>query len=257
MPRYRITVEYDGSELVGWQKQANGLAVQTVIEAALTALTGEIADVAGAGRTDAGVHASGQVAHFDLSREWAPHTLVRALNVHVRPHPVSVLEAAAVADDFHARFSATRRHYRYRILNRAGPPALDRGRVWHVARSLDAEAMNRAARHLIGRHDFSSFRAAECQAKSPVKTLDRLEVGRDGEEIVVVTSARSFLHNQVRAMVGTLRLVGEGKWSEADLIRARDARDRSAAGQTAPAAGLCLTGVDYDSGTGCLQPEYR
>lgn len=245
MPRYRITVEYDGTDLVGWQKQGEGVSVQGALEAAVTAFSGEVVEVYGAGRTDAGVHATGQVAHFDLMRGWPLHTVVRAMNVHLRPHPIAVLEAVEAPPEFHARFKATRRHYRYRIINRLGPPMLDRLRAWHVIKPLDVDAMHAAAQNLVGHYDFSSFRAAECQAKSPMKTLDRLDVRRLGDEVIVEASSRSFLHNQVRAMVGTLKLVGQGRWSEADFIRARDARDRRAAGPTAPAAGLCLIGVDY------------
>lgn len=245
MPRYRLTIEYDGAGFVGWQRQANGLSVQAAVEQALAGFTGERPEITGAGRTDAGVHAAGQVAHVDLARPWEIRTLVNALNAHLRPQPVAVLDAAEAAADFHARFSAVKRHYRYRILNRVAPPALERGRVWHVIRPLDEGAMQAAAQLLVGRHDFTSFRSTECQAKSPVKTLDRLDVRRVGEEVVIETEARSFLHNQVRAMVGSLRKVGEGKWSADDLARARDARDRSAAGPTAPAEGLCLMRVDY------------
>jgi tRNA pseudouridine38-40 synthase len=245
MPRYRLTIEYDGAGFVGWQRQENGLSVQTALEQALAAFTGEQPEVTGAGRTDAGVHAAGQVAHVDLTREWEIRTLINAMNAHLRPQPVAVLEAAAVPHDFHARFSATKRHYGYRILNRLAPPALERGRVWHIIRPLDDRAMHAAAQMLVGRHDFTSFRSTECQAKSPVKTLDQLDVRRMGDEVQIETSARSFLHNQVRAMVGSLRKVGEGKWSAVDLVRAREARDRSAAGPTAPAEGLCLMRVDY------------
>ncbi len=250
MPRYRITVEYDGTELVGWQKQGDGISVQGALEAAVTALSGEHVEVYGAGRTDAGVHASGQVAHFDLARDWPVHTIVRALNVHLRPHPIAVLDAATAPPGFHARFSATRRHYRYRIVNRLGPPMLDRLRSWHVIKPLDSDAMHAAAQNLVGHYDFSSFRAAECQAKSPMKTLDRLDVRRAGHEVIVEASSRSFLHNQVRAMVGTLKLVGEGRWSARELVTARDARDRRAAGPTAPACGLCLIAVDYADAAG-------
>lgn len=248
MPRYRVTIEYDGAGFVGWQRQANGVSIQAALEQALAAFTGEQPEVIGAGRTDAGVHAAGQVAHFDLTRSWEIRTLINALNAHLRPQPVAVLDAAEVTADFHARFSAIKRHYRYRILNRLAPPALERGRVWHVIRPLDEKAMHAAAQLLVGRHDFTSFRSTECQAKSPVKTLDRLDVRRICDEVVIETSARSFLHNQVRAMVGSLRKVGEGKWSALDLVRARDACDRSAAGPTAPAEGLCLMRVDYPDG---------
>ena len=245
MPRYRVTLEYDGTPFVGWQRQENGPSVQQALEAALAKFTGEAPATFGAGRTDAGVHAAGQVAHFDLARGWDPVRIREALNFHLQPDPIVVLDAAEVAANFHARLSATRRRYRYRILNRRSPPALDRDRVWHVREPLDHAAMADAARTLVGNHDFTSFRAASCQAKSPVKTLDLLEVAREGDEILVCAAARSFLHHQVRNMVGTLALVGEGKWSRADVDRALAARDRSAAGPTAPAQGLCLLGVDY------------
>jgi len=245
MPRYRVTLEYDGSPFVGWQRQENGPSVQQALETALAKFTGEAPATFGAGRTDAGVHAAGQVAHFDLARAWDPVRIREALNFHLQPDPIVVIDAAETAADFHARLSATRRRYRYRILNRRSPPALDRDRVWHVREPLDHAAMDEAARTLVGHHDFTSFRAASCQAKSPVKTLDLLEVGRDGDEILVRAAARSFLHHQVRNMVGTLALVGEGKWTRGEVERALAARDRSAAGPTAPAQGLCLLGVDY------------
>jgi tRNA pseudouridine38-40 synthase len=245
MPRYRLTVEYDGRAFVGWQRQANGLAVQQVLEDALEKLSGAAADVTGAGRTDAGVHALGQVAHVDLDRGFPAETVQNALNFHVRPHPISILSASVAPPDFHARFSAVGRHYRYRILNRLAPPALDAGQVWHVIRPLDHDAMHEAARELVGRYDFTSFRAAACQARSPIKTLDRLDVMRQGEEILVYASARSFLHNQVRAMVGSLKQVGEGRWTHRQFVAARDALDRQAAGQNAPPEGLCLMRVDY------------
>ena len=245
MPRYKLTLEYDGAPFVGWQMQANGVSVQSVIEAAVATINGAPAIVQGAGRTDAGVHALGQVAHVDLNRTWDPFVLRNALNANVRPHPVSVIEIEPVADDFHARFSATSRHYLYRILNRRSPPALDRGKVWWLPVDLDAEAMHDAAQVLIGRHDFTTFRAAQCQAASPVKTLDRLDVARYGEQIEVRAVARSFLHNQVRSMVGSLVHVGEGKWSPDDLTRILQARDRTLCGQVAPPEGLYLVKVDY------------
>ncbi len=246
MARYRIILEYDGAGMIGWQRQADGVSVQALVEAAVFAFRGERVVVHGAGRTDAGVHALGQVAHFDLQRAAAPDTIAGALNQHLKPHPVAVLAAARAADDFHARISATRRHYRYRIVNRRAPLTLGRDRAWRVARPLDAAAMADAAAVLVGNHDFTSFRAADCQAKSPVKTLDRLAVRRDGEVIEIAATARSFLHNQVRAMVGTLSLVGTGEWTAADVAAALTARDRSAAGPTAPAEGLYLSAVDYD-----------
>jgi tRNA pseudouridine38-40 synthase len=245
MPRYRLIVEYDGSPFVGWQRQENGTSVQGALEEAIHKLSGEGATVIGAGRTDTGVHALGQVAHFDLAREFPADTIRDALNHFLRPLPVSVVEAAVTAPDFHARFSALGRHYLYRILNRRSPPAVLTGRVWHVAHALDAEAMHRAAQSLIGQHDFSTFRAAECQAKSPVKTLDALDVRRTGEEIAVRVSARSFLHRQVRSMVGSLKLVGEGRWPEAEIAEALNACRRSRCGPVAPAEGLYLVRVDY------------
>lgn len=245
MPRYRLTLEYDGAAFIGWQMQAEGLSVQSVLEKAVAIINGAPAAVHGAGRTDAGVHALGQVAHVDLVREWDPFVLRNALNGNVRPHPASVLEAKPVADDFHARFAARRRHYLYRILNRRSPPALDKGRVWWLAPELDAGAMHEAAGHLLGRHDFTTFRAAQCQAKSPVKTLDHLDVARYGELIEIRATARSFLHNQVRSMVGSLKLVGEGKWQPRDLLKALEARDRARCGPVAPPEGLYLLKVDY------------
>jgi len=243
--RYRITLEYDGGGFVGWQRQENGPSIQAALEAAIAGFCGEAVTVHGAGRTDAGVHALGQVAHFDLAKETDAQTVREALNAHLRPDPIAVIEAVVADPGFHARFDAVERRYLYRILNRRAQPALDRGRVWHVAVPLDAEAMHDAAQSLIGKHDFSSFRAAECQAKSPVKTLDELSVGREGEEVCITARARSFLHHQVRNFAGTLRLVGEGKWSRADVEAALAARDRAAAGPTAPAEGLYLVAIAY------------
>jgi len=245
MPRYRLILEYDGTPFVGWQRQENGLSVQEAVERAVLAFCGEETTLVAAGRTDAGVHALGQVAHLDLARTVETDTLRDALNAHLRPHPVAVLEAEHAPDDFHARFSATARHYRYRILNRRAPPALEHGRVWHVPQLLDAEAMHAAAQALVGHHDFTTFRSAECQARSPEKTLDRLAVARTGDCIVIESSARSFLHNQVRSMVGSLKLVGLGKWRRRDLERALAARDRAACGPVAPPEGLFLVRVDY------------
>jgi tRNA pseudouridine38-40 synthase len=246
MPRYKLVLEYDGTPFVGWQRQANGLAVQEVLEAAVLSLTSESVVVHGAGRTDAGVHARGQVAHIDLSREWRGDKLREALNAHLIPNPVAVLDAAPVPDTFEARFSATRRRYLYRIVNRRAPLTIERGFAWAVKRKLDAAAMHEAAQRLIGRHDFTTFRASECQANSPVRTLERLEVSRDGDEIAIVAAARSFLHHQVRSMVGSLEHVGSGKWSVDDLETALHARDRARCGVVAPACGLYLMGVDYD-----------
>ena len=245
MPRYRLTLEYDGGPFVGWQRQENGPSVQGALEEAVFRFSGERATVAGAGRTDSGVHALGQVAHLDLGKLHAPETVRDAVNFHLKPWPVAVLEAEGVANDFHARFGATGRVYLYRILSRRAPPVLERGRVWHVSRPLDANAMADAARALIGRHDFTTFRAAECQAESPVKTLDRLEVVRAGNEIRVAAEARSFLHRQVRSMVGSLKLVGEGRWPVGRMAEALEERDRRACGPVAPPEGLYLTAVLY------------
>lgn len=246
MPRYKLTIEYDGGPFTGWQSQAGGSSVQDVIERAVAIINAEPAAVHGAGRTDAGVHALAQVAHVDLAKPWDPFKLRNALNGNLRGHPVSVLDAEEAREDFHARFSATRRFYLFRILNRRAPPALDRGKVWWLPVDLDADAMHEAARELVGKHDFTTFRAAQCQAQSPVKTLDRFEVARYGELIEIRAEARSFLHNQVRSMVGSLRLVGEGKWRARDIKRALDARDRSACGPVAPPEGLYLLRVSYD-----------
>ncbi|HTI88783.1 MAG TPA: tRNA pseudouridine(38-40) synthase TruA [Alphaproteobacteria bacterium] len=245
MPRYRILVEYDGSPFVGWQRQDNGPSVQGAIEEAIRRFAQEEAHVQGAGRTDSGVHALGQVAHFDLVKEVATDTVRDALNFHLKPNPVTIIEAQVAADDFHARFSAKGRSYLYRILNRRAPPTLDRGHVWHVPYRLDASAMHEAAQTLIGNHDFSSFRAADCQAESPVKTLDTLDVSRAGDEIQIRAEARSFLHSQVRIMVGTLKMVGDGHWTAADVARALAAADRTKAGPTAPPDGLYLMRVAY------------
>ena len=245
MPRYKLTIEYDGAPFVGWQVQDNGPSVQAVLTAAIAAFCGYSVEVRGAGRTDAGVHATGQVAHVDLAKSWDTDTVRDAVNAHLRPHPVAVLSAELAADDFDARFSATKRHYLYRIVNRRADLALDRLRAWRIGRPLDAAAMQAAAQRLVGRHDFTTFRAAECQAKSPVKTLERLDVAHDGDEICIHASARSFLHTQVRSMVGSLALVGEGRWSADDLARALAARDRAACGPVAPPDGLYLARVDY------------
>ncbi len=245
MTRYKLTLEYDGGGFVGWQRQDNGRSVQQALEEAATAFCGEAVTAIAAGRTDAGVHALGQVAHLDLTREATAETVRDALNFHLKPAPVAVLGAEAVSADFHARFSARARLYRYRIANRRAPLAVDRGRAWLVWAPLDAVAMQAAAQRLVGHHDFTSFRAAQCQSASPVKTLDRLDVIRSGEEIRIEARARSFLHHQVRNMVGTLKLVGEGNWSADDVAEALAARDRSAAGPTAPPHGLFLTEVWY------------
>jgi tRNA pseudouridine38-40 synthase len=245
MPRYKLLIEYDGAPFVGWQVQDNGLSVQGVLAAAVAAFCGESVHVQGAGRTDAGVHALGQVAHIALGKAWDTDTVRDAINAHLRPHPVAVLAAVAVPDDFDARFSARQRHYVYRIINRRADLTLEARRTWRAPRPLDAAAMHEAAQHLVGRHDFTTFRAAECQAKSPVKTLDRLDVARHADELRIEASARSFLHHQVRSMVGSLVQVGEGKWSADDLAGALAARDRRACGPVAPPDGLYLVRVDY------------
>jgi tRNA pseudouridine38-40 synthase len=245
MPRYRLTIEYDGTGLVGWQRQPNGLSVQAALEAAVEKFCGDKITVHGAGRTDAGVHALAQCAHVDLSRAAPEDTIRGALNHHLRPAAISVLSVEPVGPDFHARISATGRVYRYRILNRRPPPMLDRLRVWHVAPPLDLAAMQAGARRLVGHHDFSTFRDSLCQAKSPIKTLDALDVTRAGEEIHIEARARSFLHHQVRNMAGTLKLVGLGQWSPEDVAAALAQRDRRAGGPTAPAEGLYLVEVTY------------
>ena len=245
MPRYALTIEYDGGPFVGWQRQANGMSVQQRLEEAVFAIDGARRVVHGAGRTDAGVHALGQVAHVDLARVWREDRLRDAVNAHLRPSPIAVLSARAVGDDFEARFSARARHYRYVIDNRRAPLALNLGRAWHVKRALDAGAMHAAAQTLIGKFDFTTFRASECQAKSPIRTLDRLDVRRDGEIIEILASAQSFLHNQVRSLVGSLEHVGNGKWRVEDLRHALEARDRARCGQVAPPQGLYLVAVDY------------
>lgn len=245
MPRYKLTIEYDGTGFSGWQRQANGASVQQALEEALFALTGATAVVHGAGRTDAGVHAMGQVAHVDLEREWSGWGLREAINAHLVPHSVAVLGAERAADDFDARRRAIMRHYLYRIVNRRAPLTLERGRAWRVKRDLDAAAMQDAARALIGRHDFSTFRDSQCQAKSAVRTLARLDVTREGDRVEFSVAALSFLHRQVRSMVGSLVEVGLGKWRAADLKAALEAADRSRCGQVAPACGLYLARVDY------------
>lgn len=246
MPRYRITIEYDGTAFVGWQVQAQGATVQGALEEGIFKFCGERISVRGAGRTDAGVHALGQVAHFDLTKSWDAFRVGEALNFHLKPQAVVVLCCEAAAPEFDARFSATSRHYLYRILTRRGRPVLDANRVWWMTRPLDADAMHHAAQALLGRHDFTTFRAAACQANSPVRTLDRLDVSRVGAEIHVQASARSFLHNQVRSMVGSLKLVGEGKWTVRDMERALAAKHRDACGPVAPPQGLYLARVGYD-----------
>ncbi len=245
MTRFRLTLEYNGSPFVGWQRQDNGPSVQGALEDAIEKLSSERVTVTGSGRTDAGVHALGQVAHFDLEKAFEPGKIRDALNHFLRPNPVVVLNAEIADADFHARFSARSRHYLFRILNRRSPPALDDKRVWHVSPKLDADAMHAAAQMLVGQHDFTTFRAAECQAQSPVKTLDRLDVSRRGEEIHIEASARSFLHHQIRSFAGTLKLVGEGKWTARDVAEALAAKDRARCGPVSPPDGLYLVRVDY------------
>jgi tRNA pseudouridine38-40 synthase len=246
MPRYKLTIEYDGRPFVGWQIQDNGPTVQGVLAAAAEAFTGEKVVIYGAGRTDAGVHALAQVGHVDLSKAWDTDTVRDAMNAHLRPHPVAVITAEQVPDTFDARFSAVKRHYLYRIINRRADLTFERGRAWRIPKLLNSAAMHAAAQRLVGRHDFTTFRNVECQAKSPVKTLDRLDVHRLKDDIHVVAAARSFLHTQVRSMVGALALVGEGKWSADDLTAALEKRDRTACAPVAPPDGLYLTSVDYD-----------
>lgn len=246
MPRYRLTLEYDGGPYNGFQAQADQPTVQGSLERAVKAFCGETLRVHAAGRTDTGVHATGQTVHIDLAKAWPAETVRNALNAHLRPEPIVVLAAEVAADGWHARFSATERRYRYRILNRPSPPALERGHVWHVKSPLDAEAMHAAAQVLVGHHDFTTFRDLACQAKSPMKTLDVATVLREGEDVVLVFEARSFLHRQVRSMTGSLAEVGLGRWTAADLKAALEARDRTACGPVAPADGLYLTGVSYE-----------
>jgi tRNA pseudouridine38-40 synthase len=245
MSRYKITIEYDGTPFSGWQIQANGPSVQEELARAIEGLTGQRIIPRGAGRTDAGVHARGQVAHFDLMRDHAPATVRDALNFHLRPSPIAILDCEIVDERFDARFSAQARHYLYRICNRRAPLVLDRNRAWQVALPLNATAMQEAAQFLLGQHDFTTFRAAQCQAKSPLRTLNSLDVTHDGETIIITTSARSFLHHQVRSIAGSLKLVGEGKWQPSDLRRALEERNRAACGPVAPACGLYFMEVVY------------
>jgi tRNA pseudouridine38-40 synthase len=245
MPRYRLTIEYDGSGYNGFQAQAGQPTVQGAIEQAVRKFSGQAVRIAAAGRTDTGVHATGQVVHVDLERDWPARTVMNALNAHLIEDEVSVLDAALMDDEWHARFSATGRRYLYRILNRPGRPALDHGRVWHVKKPLDAEAMHRAAQALVGHHDFTTFRDVNCQSASPVKSLDEVVVERVGEEVRLRFAARSFLHRQVRSMTGTLVEVGLGRWGEDAVAEALAARDRARCGPVAPSTGLYLTGVVY------------
>ena len=246
MPRYRLLIEYDGRPFHGFQAQADLPSVQGSLERAVKKVCGEEIRVSAAGRTDTGVHATGQVVHVDLAKDWPADTVRNALNFHLMPDPVSVLSAEVAVGDWHSRFSATGRRYRYRILNRMAPPALDQGRVWHVKKPLDAAAMHVAAQVLVGHHDFTTFRDLACQAKSPMKTLDVATVRREGEEVILEFASRSFLHRQVRSMTGTLAEVGVGRWTRDDVRVALEARDRKACGPVAPAEGLYLTGVAYE-----------
>lgn len=247
MPRFRMTIEYDGSAYVGWQRQENGPSVQGAIEKAILSLTGETVSIRGAGRTDSGVHAKGQVAHADLSRPWKPATLRNALNAHLGQacEQVAIIDAAEVTPEFDARFSALRRHYLYRIISRPAPLALEAKRAWWVPKKLDHVAMHAAAQMLVGHHDFTTFRSTHCQANSPMRTIDRLDVTRDGDLVEIRATAQSFLHNQIRSFAGTLKLVGEGKWTPDDVRAALEARDRKACGPVAPPDGLYFMQVDY------------
>jgi tRNA pseudouridine38-40 synthase len=243
--RWRLTIEFDGTPFMGWQRQEHGPSVQQALEEAIHRMTGELAAVHGAGRTDAGVHALAMTAHVDIAKSLTEHRLREGINALVRPQPVSILAVQPAADDWHARFSCVERRYRYRILNRRAPSALDRGRVWHISVPLDAEAMREGAANLVGRHDFTTFRSAQCQSDSPVKTLDRLEVSREGDEVHVEAAARSFLHHQVRSMTGCLALVGRGQWSPDDMRKALEARNRAALGFNAPSRGLYFVEAIY------------
>ena len=247
MPRYRLVVEYDGRPFRGFQAQADLPSVQGAIEEAVKAFCGESIRLQAAGRTDNGVHATGQVVHLDLTKAWPPQVVRDALNAHLVPRPISILSSEIALEGWHARFSARERRYLYRILNRKSPPALDQGRVWHVKKPLDAGAMHEAAQILVGHHDFTTFRDMQCQSRSPVKTLDLAEVWREGEMVLLAFASRSFLHRQVRSMTGTLAEVGVGRWTAADVASALEARDRQACGPVAPAEGLYLTGVRYET----------
>ena len=246
MTRFRLSVEFDGRPFMGWQRQAHGPTVQGAIEDAILGVTGEAATVGAAGRTDAGVHGLAMAAHVDVARDITPFRLMEAINAVIRPHPVARLSCETVADDWHARFSCTGRRYRYRIINRRPPLTYDAGLAWRISSALDAEAMHEAAQALVGLHDFTTFRSAHCQSASPIKTLDRLDVRRTGDEIHCDVAARSFLHHQVRSMVGCLAMVGEGKWNADDLRAALEARDRTALGFNAPPDGLYFVAAVYD-----------
>jgi tRNA pseudouridine38-40 synthase len=246
MPRYKLVIEYDGTPFVGWQSQANGRGVQDAIESAIARFSGETVRIQCAGRTDTGVHATGQVAHVDLAKAWRTDTVRDALNAHLKPEPVAILSAEIVPNDFNARTSATKRHYSYRILNRRAPPAMERFRAWHVPWALDAGLMDQAATLLVGQHDFTTFRSSDCQANSPLRTLDLFSVQRHGDQIRISASARSFLHHQVRSMVGTIALAGAGRWTVAEVGRALEAKSRPACGPLAPPYGLTFIRVDYE-----------
>lgn len=245
MTRFALTLEFDGGPFMGLQRQAHGPSVQQAVEDAVYAVTGETVTLHAAGRTDSGVHALAMRVHVDITKKLSPFRLMEALNAKLRPDPIAVLACETKPDDWHARFSCIGRAYRYRILNRRAPPTLERGRAWHVARRLDAHAMHRAAQALVGRHDFSTFRSVHCQSQSPVKTLDRLDIRREGELVLIETGARSFLHHQVRSMVGCLALVGMGRWEEEQVAEALEARDRAALGLNAPPEGLYFVEASY------------
>jgi tRNA pseudouridine38-40 synthase len=247
MPRYKMVVEYDGGPYVGWQRQDNGKSAQGAIEKAILAMSGETVTLKAAGRTDSGVHAFGQVCHCDLSKVWQPETVAKAINAHLAmaKERVAILSAEEVPETFDARFSATKRHYLYQIINRMAPSAIDADRAWHVKKPLDADAMQRAADELVGYHDFTTFRSTHCQAKNPNRTIERIDVTRNGERVEIRVSAQSFLHNQIRSFAGTLRLAGEGKWSAEDVRAALEARDRTRCGPVAPPHGLYFMQVDY------------
>jgi tRNA pseudouridine38-40 synthase len=258
MPRYKLTVEYDGRPFVGWQTQDNGPSVQGLLSTAVKRFCGQKVSIQGAGRTDAGVHALGQVCHVDLGRDWDENRVRDALNAYLRPNPIAVIAAEKVSASFEARFSAIRRHYLYRIINRRADLTFERGRAWRIPKPLNSAAMHSAAQRLVGYHDFTTFRHAECQARSPLKTLDQLDVNRVRDDIRIVACARSFLHTQVRSMVGALALVGEGKWTADDLSAALKRRDRAACAPVAPPDGLYLVGVDYPENTQPLEaPDWR
>ncbi len=246
MPRYLLILEFDGGPFVGWQRQENGVSIQATLEEAVFRFSGERVVAYSAGRTDAGVHALGMPAHFDIEKATDAHTVREAINYYLKPAPISALSASVVDDDFHTRYSATRRHYRYRLINRRAPLTLDVGRAWRLAPPLDAEAMHAAAQVLVGKHDFTTFRASTCQSDSPVKTLSSISVAREGEEIRIETAARSFLHHQVRSIVGSLAEVGLGRWTKSDFADVFHARDRQRCGQVAPAEGLYFLRADYD-----------